>query len=187
MHCRQGLAQQGPERGAVYAQPSVKDRVRIERWKLAKIPVREIARMLQRSKATIYREIKRNWFRDECLPGYDGYDGAAAHRKATDRRARQRKLIRHPELRNQVVERVKNGWTPEQIGNRLIHEGAKLRVCHALPNRVSPKAMSREEDDLPLHLLDGRHGAGALVVPARTPQGPSAASRPQAPSAKIRP
>ncbi|WP_417743855.1 helix-turn-helix domain-containing protein [Salipiger sp.] len=57
--------------GAVYTQLSVKERVQIERWKLAKIPVREMARVLQRSKATIYREIKRNWFSDECLPGYD--------------------------------------------------------------------------------------------------------------------
>ena len=55
--------------GAVYAQLSVKERVQIERWKLAKVPVREMARVLQRSKATIYREIKRNWFSDECLPG----------------------------------------------------------------------------------------------------------------------
>ncbi|WP_367181548.1 IS30 family transposase [uncultured Ruegeria sp.] len=42
---------------------------------------------------------------------------------------RQRKLIRHPELRKRVVERLKNGWTPEQIGNRMIYEGARLRVC----------------------------------------------------------
>lgn len=32
--------------GAVYAQLSVKERVQIERWKLAKIPVREMARTL---------------------------------------------------------------------------------------------------------------------------------------------
>ncbi|MBN8190304.1 helix-turn-helix domain-containing protein, partial [Salipiger thiooxidans] len=77
--------------GAVYAQLSAKERVQIESWKLAKVPVREMARVLQRSKATIYREIKRNWFSDECLPGYDGYYGAAAHQKAANRRARQRK------------------------------------------------------------------------------------------------
>ncbi len=132
--------------GAVYAQLSVKERVQIERWKLAKVPVREMARVLQRSKATIYREIKRNWFSDECLPGYDGYYGAAAHRQATDRRARQRKLIRHLQLRNQVVERIKNGWTPEQIGNRLIHEGATLRVCQETIYRYiySKEGMAQE-------------------------------------------
>ena len=39
--------------GAVYAQLSAKERVQIERWKLAKVPVREMARVLQRSKATM--------------------------------------------------------------------------------------------------------------------------------------
>ncbi|WP_242532276.1 IS30 family transposase, partial [Salipiger thiooxidans] len=94
----------------------------------------------------IYREIKRNWFSDECLPGYDGYYGAAAHQKAANRRARQRKLIRHPQLRNQVVERIKNGWTPEQIGNRLIHEGATLRVCQETIYRYiySQEGMAQE-------------------------------------------
>lgn len=48
---------------------------------------------------------------------------------AANRRARQRKLIKHPELCKRVIERIKNGWTPEQIGNRMIHEGAKPRVC----------------------------------------------------------
>jgi len=41
----------------------------------------------------------------------------------------QRKLIRHPDLCQTVVQRIKQGWTPEQIGNRMIYEGAKLRVC----------------------------------------------------------
>ena len=46
-----------------------------------------------------------------------------------NRRARKRKLIRHPDLLARVIERSKNGWTPEQIGNRMRHEGARLRVC----------------------------------------------------------
>ena len=28
-----------------------------------------------------------------------------------------------------MIERIKDGWTPEQIGNRMIQERAKLRVC----------------------------------------------------------
>ncbi|MBU2961319.1 hypothetical protein KO516_10915 [Citreicella sp. C3M06] len=42
-------------------QLSVKEPVQIERWKLVKIHVREMAGVLQRSKATSHREIKRNW------------------------------------------------------------------------------------------------------------------------------
>nr|WP_242661879.1 helix-turn-helix domain-containing protein [Salipiger thiooxidans] len=105
-----------------------------------------MAAEIGRHRSTVYREIKRNWFSDECLPGYDGYYGAAAHRQATDRRARQRKLIRHPELRNQVVERIRNGWTPERIGNRLIQEGATLRVCRETIYRsiYSKEGMAQE-------------------------------------------
>tara|TARA_B110000908_G_scaffold5819_1_gene7393 strand:- start:3424 stop:3633 length:210 start_codon:yes stop_codon:yes gene_type:complete len=28
-----------------------------------------------------------------------------------------------------VIEHLKNGWTPEQIGNRMIFDGVKQRVC----------------------------------------------------------
>ncbi|MCA0964080.1 helix-turn-helix domain-containing protein [Salipiger bermudensis] len=138
--------------GAVYAQLSVKERVQIERWKLAKVPVREMARVLQRSKATIYREIKRNWFSDECLPGYDGYYGAAAHQKAANRRARRRKLLRFEALRLAIVDRLKGGWSPEQIAGRLGFEGQDARISHSLPGRVSRHAISREEDNLRLGL-----------------------------------
>lgn len=115
--------------GAVYSQLSIEERRRIERWRHAKVPVREMARVLKRSKATIHREIKRNFFSDPCLPKCDGYYGAAAQLMTADRRARQRKLIRYPELRKRVIEQLKNGWTPEQIGNRMIYEGARQRVC----------------------------------------------------------
>jgi IS30 family transposase len=115
--------------GAVYSQLSIEERRRIERWRHAKVLVCEMARVLKRSKATIHREIKRNFFSDPCLPKCDGYYGAAAHLMTAERRTRQRKLIRYPELRKRVIERLKNGWTPEQIGNRMIHEGARQRVC----------------------------------------------------------
>jgi transposase, IS30 family len=44
-------------------------------------------------------------------------------------RSTQRKLIRQPDLCKRVVERIKQGWTPEQVVNRMIYEGNKLRVC----------------------------------------------------------
>nr|WP_276308633.1 helix-turn-helix domain-containing protein [Pseudooceanicola lipolyticus] len=125
---------------------SIEERRRIERWRHAKVPVREMARVLQRSKATIYRELKRNFFSDECMPKCDGYYGAAAHFMAADRRARQRKLIRHPVLLHAVIDRLKNGWTPEQIGNRMIHEGVRPRVCQETIYRYvySKEGMAQE-------------------------------------------
>lgn len=115
--------------GTAYAQLSIEERRKIERWRHAKVPVNEMARVLKRCRSTIFRELKRKYFSDPCLPKCDGYYGAAAQLMAADRRARKRKLIRHPEFRKRVVEWLKNGWTPEQIGNRMIYEGAKPRVC----------------------------------------------------------
>lgn len=63
-----------------------------------------MALVLKRSKATIHREIKRNWFSDESMLGFDGYYGAAAHQEAAKRRARQRKLIGIPSC-------AKRSWT----------------------------------------------------------------------------
>ena len=88
-----------------------------------------MACVLKRCRSTIFRELKRNRFSGPCLPKCDGYYGAAASLMTTDRRARQRKLLRHPGLCSRGIERLKNGWTPAQIGNRMIHEKAPLRVC----------------------------------------------------------
>ena len=42
--------------------------------------------------------------------------------KALSRRQKVRKLMRHPELRELIIERIKDGWTPEQIAGRLSYE-----------------------------------------------------------------
>jgi len=63
------------------------------------------------------------------MPKCDGYYGAAAHLMQTDRRTRQRKLIKHPSLCERVMAHLKDGWAPEQIGNRMRQECAALRVC----------------------------------------------------------
>jgi len=115
--------------GTVYSQLSITERRRIERWRHAKVPVDEMARVLKRCRSTIFRELKRNHFSDPCMPKCDGYYGAAAQLVAANRRARARKLIKHTELCKRVIERLKNGWTPEQIGNRMIHDRAPIRVC----------------------------------------------------------
>jgi IS30 family transposase len=53
----------------------------------------------------------------------------AAHQLTQRRRSTQRTLIRYPELCQLVVNHLKDGWTPEQIGNRMVFDGAKQRVC----------------------------------------------------------
>lgn len=133
--------------GTAYTQLSLKERRRIEDWWHAKVPVREMARVLNRHKSTIHREIKRNFWADDAFPKkYAGYFGHAAQLRTAKRRSVQRKLIRHPELCKSVVDRIKLGWTPEQIGNRMIFERAKTRVCQETIYRYiySSEGMAQE-------------------------------------------
>lgn len=99
--------------GAVYTQLTITERRRIERLRHAKVPVDEMARLFKRCRSMIFRELKRNHFSGESLPKCDGYYGAAAQLMTADRRVRQRKLIKHPELAKRAIERLENGWTPE--------------------------------------------------------------------------
>ena len=145
--------------GAVYDQLSITERRKIERWRHAKVPVDEMARVLKRCRSTILGELKRSHSSDENMPGYDGYYGAAAHLMQAERRARERKLIKHPELCKRVIERIKNGWTPEQISNRMIHEGAPLRVCQETIYRYIYSKEGQREDlwwYLPTHRVARR-------------------------------
>ncbi|MBX4899715.1 IS30 family transposase [Rhizobium bangladeshense] len=96
----------------------------------AKVPVNEMARQLGRHRSTIYREIKRNTFRDRDLPDYDGYYSTVANDVAQDRRRRLKKLRRHPNLRTQIINQLEARWSPEQIAGRLLSDGfSRVRVC----------------------------------------------------------
>jgi len=115
--------------GAAYSQLSVDERKKIERWRHAKVSVEEMARVLKRHRSTIFRQIRRNHFHDADLPKVRGYFAMAAQIRTVDRRARQRKLIRHPQLCDRIVNHVTEGWTPEQIAGRMRLEKAHPRAC----------------------------------------------------------
>ncbi|UOA29108.1 hypothetical protein DSM107133_03868 (plasmid) [Pseudosulfitobacter sp. DSM 107133] len=128
--------------GAVYKQLSITERRKIERWRYAKVPVDEMARVLKRCRSTIFRELKRNHFADESMPGCDGYYGAAAHLMQAERRTRERKLIKHHELRKRVIE-----------GARYLE--VRLLLCLSLrQRRFSLRAEGQVRSGAPLGLQD---------------------------------
>lgn len=108
----------------------LRERRRIEDMLNAKMPVSKIAAELGRHRSSVYREIKRNGFVDKELPYLSGYYGLVAQKSASGRRARRRKLNRHPDLRKAVVAQLKEGWSPEQIAGRLTFEQQVQRVSH---------------------------------------------------------
>ncbi|TMV79120.1 IS30 family transposase [Thioclava sp. BHET1] len=111
-----------------------------------KVPIKKIASKLGRHRATIYREIRRNYWHDREVPAAEGYWPVTAQNLADARRTRQRKLILQPDLCAAVIERLKIGWSPEQIAGRLRHEGLRRRVCHETIYRYvySPDGRSQE-------------------------------------------
>ena len=130
-----------------------------------KVSVTEIARKINRHRATVYREIKRNFFKDDELPQLNGYFGVTAQRSASERRARRRKLVRIPELREAVIERLQEGWSPEQIAGRLKFEGHTTTVSHETiyayvyrPDGQS-QALARYLPDRQNHDTPGHHVA----------------------------
>ena len=106
------------------------ERRTIEDLLYRKVNVTEIARRINRHRSTVYREIKRNFYKDQELPQLDGYYGMNAQKFTAERRVRRRKLVRIPALRDAVIDRLQEGWSPEQIAGRLKFEGHVTTVSH---------------------------------------------------------
>ena len=94
------------------------ERDQIAWWLAGGITVREMARRLGRSPSSISEELKRN--------RVDGvYGSIKAHQAAEVRKrnSHQKYLLRHhPTLRSFVLEKLKLGWSPQQISGRLKEE-----------------------------------------------------------------
>ena len=102
---------------------TMEERDRIAQLKHQGSSQKEIARALQRSPATVCRELQRNGSGNE-------YMAAQAQHRATCRR-RERPLVRKmadPEIKATVRRGLARYWSPEQIAGRLQLEAADKRV-----------------------------------------------------------
>src|SRR3990172_9408590 len=107
--------------GTKYAQLSLEDRCQIARLHSQGRWIRQIAADLDRAPSTIARELNRNSGRKV------GYKPAYADEQARARRWKGSKLERKPELREAVLARLAQGWSPEQVAGRLaLDNGAPL-------------------------------------------------------------
>lgn len=87
----------------------------IHRWRIQQMPVSQMAFLLRRSRATIYRELKRN------ASGPNSYIGAVAHTmyRKRIRWRRVKKVQENTQLMKMVEHRLGKKWSPEQISNQL--------------------------------------------------------------------
>lgn len=112
---------------------SLEERRQLARLRESKLSVSGMARALGRHRSTIYRELTRNWWHDAEVPQAAGYWPVTAQQLADGRRRSSCKLLRHPQLCAAVIERLKDGWSPEQIAGRLKVEPESRpqhRLCH---------------------------------------------------------
>jgi IS30 family transposase len=143
---------------------SDEERRKLEQWRHAKISPDVIAEKLGWHRSAVFRELKRNRFRDEAMPRVAGYYWMVTKAKAAVRRAKERKLIRHPNLREQIIDRIRAGWTPEQIAGRLRLEGVRPRVCQETIHR-SMHSKEGMEKSLWWHLPERRVPAPPTPCP----------------------
>lgn len=105
---------------------NVRERDQIAVWLALKIPLREMARRLDRSVSSVSDEIKRN--------RVDGVYSAHTAQVISDGRnqhSRQFNALKSGRIYGYVVSKLRRGWSPEQIAGRLkrSHKG-KTQICH---------------------------------------------------------
>ncbi len=125
-----------------YEQLGLTERIEIYRLHADGKSLRFIAGVLERSVSTISRELKRNSKASKKWTG--GYDPQRAQELMRRRHARGRahKLERQPELRQQVLQRLAESWSPEQIAGRMaqVDEPAVSRSMR--PNNLHLRRMA---------------------------------------------
>ena len=89
--------------------------------------------------------MKRSAHEDKELPALNGYYCMTAQARYERRRAIHRKMIIHPDLEAAIEDRLKAGWSPEQIAGRMRLERHRIRVCHETIYRIAYPKDGRDE------------------------------------------
>lgn len=110
--------------GQHYEHFSLDQRCAIAQLHQAGQSIRQIAAALDRSPSSVARELKRN--RGAKL----GYKPSYAQQQAAARRWKGCRLERNAPLRHLVLERLRAGWSPEQIAGWLHRQDAATTISH---------------------------------------------------------
>jgi IS30 family transposase len=153
--------------GRDYEQLSLDQRWEISRLQAAGASIRQIAAALDRAPSTISRELKRNQGRQV------GYRPGYAQEQRRARRWTGSRLERQPSLRRAVLERLRRGWSPEQIAGRLAREAGHKVISYESIYRFIYAQIARTKDYRWRHYLPrgkskrgwrGRKGASSATL-----------------------
>lgn len=123
-----------------YRQLSIEERCEIARLHEGGQSIRQIAAALDRQASTISRELKRN------KGSTVGYRATYAQQQAGARRWSGSRLERDEALREEVLDRLADGWSPEQISGRLALDAGHRVISHETIYRFIHAQIKRTND-----------------------------------------
>ncbi len=109
-----------------YQRVALEDRIQLQAYLLSGLKVSEIAKNLNFHKTTIYRELKRHATKSN--QGYLAIEAELRSEQAFRRCKRSYKL--QDELLLFTLKKLRLGWTPEQVSNRLKKEQSKYSISY---------------------------------------------------------
>jgi IS30 family transposase len=123
-----------------YQQLSIEERCEIARLHEGGQSIRKIAAALDREPSTISRELNRN------KGAKIGYQPSYAEQLAAARRWSGSRLERDDVLREDVLDRLAEGWSPEQVAGRLERDAGHHVISHETIYRFIHAQMRRTND-----------------------------------------
>lgn len=110
----------------------------------------KIAKMINRNKSTISRELKRN-----SSPTYDVYLPHKANQRAKSRKqlSGTRQRLKNPTVRTFVINKLELGWSPELIAGSLPLHYPKLTISHEAIYQYIYDKRIRKQRDLTTYLV----------------------------------
>jgi len=109
------------------------ERVLISQWKNQGYSNKRIARLLDRSVSNIGREIKRNSFHGKEERFYEPLHAQDEAEARKQRAWGAKQTLKNPKIYAYVLEKLRQGWSPEQIAGRLKHDHPEDKswwICH---------------------------------------------------------
>lgn len=95
------------------------DRILIAQWKKAGYSNIRIAQLLGRSVSTIGREIERNSFKSLNRSVYEPLHAQGRAERNKEKAWKVKHPLKNPWLYAHVLDKLRDGWSPEQIAGRL--------------------------------------------------------------------
>lgn len=138
--------------GKHYRHLGLEERCQVAELHQAGHSIQQIAAALDRSASSISRELKRN--RGVQV----GYKPTYAQEQAAARRWKGSRLERNAELRELVFDRLKRGWSPEQIAGWLARSKAATRISYESIYRFIYDQIRRTNDGSWRHYLPRAKG-----------------------------